>query len=115
VLALLPLLPLAGFLVNATLGKRLPKNVSGGLACAVMVASFLIAALKVSELMGMAPESRQINETLFTWITSGDFTIDLAFRLDLDISASGDMCLSVLDDLLGRLLRDSIGIHQILS
>ena len=30
----------------------------------------------------MAPESRQINETLFTWITSGDFSLDLAFRLD---------------------------------
>jgi len=82
VLALIPLLPFAGFLVNATMGKRLPKAVSGGLATAVMAASFLIAAMQVWSLFGMPPESRQINQTLFTWITSGDFSLDLAFRLD---------------------------------
>jgi len=82
VLALIPLLPFAGFLVNATIGSRLSKAVSGGLATAVMVVSFLIAALQVNALFGMAPESRQITQTLFTWITSGDFSLDLAFRLD---------------------------------
>ncbi len=81
-LALIPLLPFAGFLVNAFFGKRLPKSVSGGLATLVMVASFAIAAMQVLALMGMAPENRQINQTLFTWITAGDFTLDLALRLD---------------------------------
>ncbi len=47
-----------------------------------MVASFLIAAMQVWSLFGMPPESRQINQTLYTWITSGDFSLDLAFRLD---------------------------------
>jgi NADH-quinone oxidoreductase subunit L len=82
VLALIAFLPFAGFLVNATMGKRLPKTVSGGLACAVMVASFLIALGQVWALFGMAPESRQITQTLYTWITAGDFSLDLAFRLD---------------------------------
>jgi NADH-quinone oxidoreductase subunit L len=82
VLALIPLLPLAGFLVNATIGKRLSKRVSGGLASALMVASFVIAAAQVWALFGMAPESRQITQTLYTWITAGDFSLDLAFRLD---------------------------------
>jgi NADH-quinone oxidoreductase subunit L len=82
VLALIPLLPFAGFLVNATLGKRLSKSVSGGIACAVMVVSFLIAAMQVWALFGMPPESRQITQTLYTWITAGDFSLDLAFRLD---------------------------------
>lgn len=81
-LALIPLLPFAGFLVNLTLGKRLPKAVSGGLACAVMVAAFLVAASQVWALFGMAPESRQIVQTLYTWITAGDFSLDLSFRLD---------------------------------
>ncbi|MCC7031367.1 MAG: NADH-quinone oxidoreductase subunit L [Acidobacteria bacterium] len=81
-LALIPLLPFAGFLVNVTMGKRLPKSVSGGVACAVMVASFLVAASQVWALVGMAPESRQITQTLYTWITAGDFSLDLAFRLD---------------------------------
>ena len=81
-LALIPLLPFSGFLVNAGLGKRLSKSVSGGLACAVMVASFLVAAIQVWALFGMAPESRQINQSLYTWITAGDFSLDVAFRLD---------------------------------
>ena len=81
-LALIPLLPFAGFLVNATLGRRLPKAVTGGLASAVMVLSFLIAVMQVWALGAMPPESRQINQTLFTWITAGDFSLDLALRLD---------------------------------
>ena len=81
-LALIPLLPFAGFLVNAFLGKRLPKSISGGLATAVMAVSFAIAVMQVLALAGMPPESRQINQTLFTWITAGDFSLDLALRLD---------------------------------
>jgi NADH-quinone oxidoreductase subunit L len=82
VLALIPLLPFGGFLVNAFLGKRLPKAVSGGLATVVMALSFAIAVMQVLALAGMPAESRQINQTLFTWITAGDFTLDLALRLD---------------------------------
>ena len=81
-LALIPLLPFAGFLVNATMGKRLRKSVSGGLAALVMVISFAIAALQVWALADMPAESRQINQTLFTWFTSADLSIDLSLRLD---------------------------------
>ena len=38
-LALIPLLPFLGFLVNAFLGRRLTKGVSGAVACAVMLAN----------------------------------------------------------------------------
>ena len=81
-LALIPLLPFAGFLVNATVGRRLPKAVSGGLATAVMAIAFVISVIQVLALRRMPPENRQIIETLFTWITSGDFTLDFALRLD---------------------------------
>ena len=80
-LALIPLLPFGGFLVNAFLGKRLPKSVSGGLATLVMVMSFGLAVMQVLALTTMAPENRQINQTLFTWITAGDFSLNLALRL----------------------------------
>ena len=43
-LLLIPLLPLAGFLVNAFFGRRLPKSISGGVACGAMVASFAVSA-----------------------------------------------------------------------
>jgi NADH-quinone oxidoreductase subunit L len=82
VLALIPLLPFGGFLVNAFLGKRLPKAVSGGLATAVMALSFVISVMQVLALAAMPAESRQINLTLFNWISVGDFNLDLAFRLD---------------------------------
>jgi NADH-quinone oxidoreductase subunit L len=64
------------------LGRRLAKSVSGGIACFVMLAAFAISVMEVWRLAGMAPEARAINQTLYTWIASGDFIIDLAFRLD---------------------------------
>jgi len=82
VLALIPLLPFLGFLVNAALGRRLPKGVSGGLACVVMVVSFAVAVLQVLALAGLPADAREIVQTVFTWIRSGDFTLELTFRLD---------------------------------
>ena len=81
-LALIPLLPFGGFLVNAFFGKRLPKSISGGLATAVMAISFVISVMQVMTLAGMTPETRQINQVLFTWISAGNFSLDLALRLD---------------------------------
>ena len=80
-LALIPLFPFLGFLVNATIGRRLPKGVSGGLASLVMVASFVVSALSVVRLAGM-PTVREIPQTLYTWIASGDLSVDISFRLD---------------------------------
>ncbi|HET9444960.1 MAG TPA: NADH-quinone oxidoreductase subunit L, partial [Steroidobacteraceae bacterium] len=81
-LALIPLLPLVGFLINAFFGKRLSKSLSGGIACAVMVAAFGVSAWLSMQLLGLSPESRIIEQTLYTWIASGDFNASLAFRLD---------------------------------
>ena len=39
-LSLIPLLPFTGFLINATLGRRLTKGVSGAVACLAMLAAF---------------------------------------------------------------------------
>ncbi len=80
-LSLIPLLPFAGFLVNASIGRRLSKSVSGGLACLVLLASFAVSVLETWRLVGMATP-REISQTVFTWIASGDFVIDAAFRLD---------------------------------
>jgi NADH-quinone oxidoreductase subunit L len=82
VLSLIPLFPFLGFLVNAFVGRRLSKGVSGGLACLMMLASFAISLLEVWRLAGMEATARATTQTLYTWIASGDFVIDLAFRLD---------------------------------
>jgi NADH-quinone oxidoreductase subunit L len=82
VLSLIPLLPFVGFVVNLFYGRRLTKSVSGGLACLVMVAAFAVSVVEVWRLSGMSPGARAITETVYTWIASGDFVIDLSFRLD---------------------------------
>src|SRR5262245_60449222 len=81
-LALIPLLPFLGFVVNATMGRRLPKSVSGGLASLVMLASFAVSVISVLQLAGLPADARAIDQTLYTWIASGDLNIALAFRVD---------------------------------
>ena len=81
-LLLIPLLPLLGFLVNASFGRRLTKSVSGAVACAVLIASFLISVLMVWRLVALAPEQRIIEQQVFSWITSGDLNVAFTLRLD---------------------------------
>jgi NADH-quinone oxidoreductase subunit L len=79
---LIPLLPFAGFVVNSTMGKRLPKSVSGGLASLVMVLSFLISAYLVWQLSQMAPDQRLMTNTIYRWMASGEFTLDVTLLID---------------------------------
>jgi NADH-quinone oxidoreductase subunit L len=82
VIALIPLFPFVGFVVNAFFGRRLPKSVSGGIASLVMIASFVVSALLVWQLAGMPAEERVIEQTLYTWMASDDFNLPVAFRID---------------------------------
>ena len=81
-LLLIPLLPLLGFLVNASVGRRLSKSVSGGVACAAMLGSFAVAAASVWQLVSMPAAARAISQTAFTWIASGSFEAAFTFYLD---------------------------------
>jgi NADH-quinone oxidoreductase subunit L len=79
-LLLIPLLPLAGFVVNAFFGRRLSKPVSGGVACLAMIASFGISAGLV---WGLVSEGTgAIETTVFEWIASGSLRVPFALRLD---------------------------------
>jgi NADH-quinone oxidoreductase subunit L len=80
VLALIPLLPFAGFLVNSLLGRRLPKSVSGGVACAAMLAAFGVSLTSVFAMLGTP--GRALEQTVYTWIASGDLSIGASFYLD---------------------------------
>jgi len=79
-LLLIPLLPLAGFLVNTLLGRRLPKSISGGVACLAMVAAFVAAVM--ASLGAQASATHAVSQTVFRWIPSGDFQIPFALRVD---------------------------------
>ena len=80
-LALIPLLPFVGFLVNAFFGRSLPKRVSGSLACVAIGASFVISVMAVLALVN-APDQLTIEQSLYMWLPSGDLQVPFALRLD---------------------------------
>jgi len=84
VLVLIPLLPFAGFLINAAFGRRLPKSVSGGVATGAMGLAFGLAIASVWRLLQQPADQgvRAIEQHLYSWIASGGLDIALAFRLD---------------------------------
>ena len=59
-LILIPLLPFAGFLLNASFGRRLSKTISGAVACGVMLASFGVSAVAGSSLLSRPEDERVI-------------------------------------------------------
>ena len=79
-LSLIPLFPVVGFLVNASLGRRLTKSISGGLACAAMIASFAVSAMLVGRILGH--DAAPIEFTAFEWFTSGTLHVPFTLRLD---------------------------------
>ncbi|MFL6280297.1 MAG: NADH-quinone oxidoreductase subunit L [Vicinamibacterales bacterium] len=79
-LLLIPLFPLAGFVVNACLGRRLTKSISGGLACAAMIASFAVSVVLVSRILGQGAAPLEL--TVFEWISSGTLRVPFTLRLD---------------------------------
>ena len=82
---LIPLLPFAGFLINGTLGRRLPRPLVSAVA---LVPTFLSACLWIWLWFTMrapgAPESIQSVATLFgnSWISVSGFHADFAFTVD---------------------------------
>lgn len=79
-LLLIILLPLIGFLVNALVGKRLPKSISGGLASVMILIPFIISTLFF---VGFVKGSQQkLDNDIYNWIAFGDFKITFGLLLD---------------------------------
>ncbi len=83
-LFLIPLLPLLGFIVNATLGRRLSKGVSGAIAVGAMGLSFGWAAAAVWRLLNVTPVGgvRSLDEVVYQWLSSGRLNVPFELRLD---------------------------------
>src|SRR3954454_12073531 len=78
----IPLLPLLGFLINTVAGRRLPKAISGGVASLAMLGAFGVSVVAFWTLLGQAPADRELLQTVYSWIASGDFQIPVTLRLD---------------------------------
>ena len=78
----IPLLPFIGFLINNFGARKLPEKVIGAVASLAMLAAFAVSVAAVSAIVSMPPESRELTQTLYTWIGAADFQVPLGLRLD---------------------------------
>jgi len=74
---LIPILPLIGFIINGLFGRNLGKQAVSIIGPASVAGSFLIAATAFFTL----PE-QAVRKLHYTWFSAGDFSVDVAFRLD---------------------------------
>jgi NADH-quinone oxidoreductase subunit L len=77
---LIPLFPLIGFLINGFFGKKLSKSLSGLIACAAILASFIVSVGIFMEARHLPEHSQIVN--LFSWINAG--TLDIPFEFVVD-------------------------------
>ncbi|HEY8548239.1 MAG TPA: NADH-quinone oxidoreductase subunit L [Acidimicrobiales bacterium] len=79
---LIPALPLAGFLVLLVAGRRLGEPLAGWVATAACFASFVATAIVFVGLLDKPEEERHVVKTLFEWLPTGGFSVDLGFLAD---------------------------------
>ncbi len=77
---LVPLFPLIGFLINGLFWKSMPKKVSGFLASAAMLASFVVSLLIFFDVKDNPAAGGVVH--LFDFIQSGALHIPFAFQVD---------------------------------
>lgn len=75
--ALIPLFPLFGFIINGFFGKKLSKSFSGIIASGAVLASFIVSVLVFINVHG-----EQHIVTLFSWINSDTLKIPFEFLVD---------------------------------
>src|ERR1700684_4500068 len=76
---LIPVFPLAGFLLNGIFGRRFSKTIVNAIAIGSVLLLF-VWVLKT--LAGLGELSTAHVEHYYTWIASGNFHVDLDFSVD---------------------------------
>ena len=79
---LIPLVPLAGWVVNGLVGARLPRALSGGLACAAVAASFLVAVQAWGALPAAGEGTAAVRLPLYRWLGAGDLWVEAGLLVD---------------------------------
>ena len=79
-LLIIILSPFIGFLINAFIGKKLPKNVSGIIGSLAIFISFAFSALFFAGFLNGTQQRLDLN--VFDWIALPDFTITFGLLLD---------------------------------
>jgi len=79
---LIPLVPLIGFLINGLIGNKLPRQMVSLIGCGSVFVSLVVSVIAFAKLLGLDPDQRVFELTLFSWIPSGSFNVDIALLLD---------------------------------
>ena len=79
---LIPILPLAGSMINLVFGRKLGDPRAGWVATVATASSFLITVLAYFEMLGLASEERSHVVSMFSWIQVGSLQVDLAVLAD---------------------------------
>ncbi|MDQ7054824.1 MAG: NADH-quinone oxidoreductase subunit L [candidate division KSB1 bacterium] len=79
---LIPFFPLLGFLINGLLGRNFSEKMVGIIGAGAIFLSFVTTLLTFKELLTLEPEHRIFIQKLYTWMATGNFSVDVAFRFD---------------------------------
>ena len=74
--------PIIGLVLNLAFGRRWGKNVTGIVASAAVLGSFLVALGLFLHLNGLPEEERTIEQVLWPWITIDQFRVDIGLLID---------------------------------
>lgn len=79
---LVPLLPLAGFVLLLASGRKLGNPLAGWLATFMVAASFVVTVIVFAGLFRLPVAGRSYTQTWFTWISSGHLHVDMGLLID---------------------------------
>ena len=81
-LALIPALPLAGFLVLSLAGRRLPKTIIALIGAGTVSAAAIVAIVTGIQFLQTPPIDSVYMQTLWQWMQTENFSVSIVLRVD---------------------------------
>jgi len=81
-LFLIPLFPLIGVIINAFFTRRAPEKLIGVIGSLAIGASFVVSVVAFLKLLQLPVDERLIINKVYSWLSSGDLDVPVAFMLD---------------------------------
>lgn len=77
------ILPLAGFLINGILGRKIKnEKIIGWIGSGVIGLSFLVSLFSFFETLALPVDNRQTIVTLFNWLVIGGLNVSFSYQVD---------------------------------